>query len=133
MWQAKYETIYLLGTSIARPLISKICLDVAKEVGAKAYATARRARETTSVVFSWRRKRFDPTIQVIAPWRNKKFRDQFPGRTELIAYCDAKGIPVKATSKKPYSSDENVFLHISYEAVRWKTSTCAVSNWSTLE
>ncbi len=60
MWQAKYETIYLLGTSIARPLISKICLDVAKEVGAKAYATARRAREMTSAVFSWQRKRLIP-------------------------------------------------------------------------
>ncbi len=115
MWQAKYETIYLLGTSIARPLISKICLDVAKEVGAKAYAHGATGKGNDQCRFQLAAEALDPTIQVIAPWRNKKFRDQFPGRTELIAYCDAKGIPVKATSKKPYSSDENV-LHISYEA-----------------
>jgi argininosuccinate synthase len=59
----------------------------------------------------------DPTIEVIAPWRIKAFRDAFPGRTELIAYCEQKNIPVKASTAKPYSSDENV-LHISYEAGR---------------
>ena len=52
---------------------------------------------------------------MIAPWRIKEFRDAFPGRTELIAYCESKNIPVKASTAKPYSSDENV-LHISYEA-----------------
>ena len=52
---------------------------------------------------------------MIAPWRIKSFRDAFPGRTELIEYCDVKRIPVKASTAKPYSSDENV-LHISYEA-----------------
>ncbi len=115
MWQAKYESIYLLGTSIARPLISKICLDVAKQVGAKAYAHGATGKGNDQCRFQLAAEALDPSIEVIAPWRNKKFRDQFPGRTELIAYCDAKGIPVKATSKKPYSSDENV-LHISYEA-----------------
>ncbi|MFO0922632.1 MAG: argininosuccinate synthase, partial [Pirellulales bacterium] len=115
MWQAKYETIYLLGTSIARPLISKICLDVAKEVGAKAYAHGATGKGNDQCRFQLAAEALDPSIEVIAPWRNKKFRDQFPGRTELIAYCEAKNIPIKATSKKPYSSDENV-LHISYEA-----------------
>ena len=57
----------------------------------------------------------DPTVKVIAPWRIKKFRDAFPGRTELIAYCENHNIPVKASAAKPYSSDENC-LHISYEA-----------------
>ena len=52
---------------------------------------------------------------MIAPWRIELFREKFPGRSEMIAYCNEKGIPVKATSKKPYSSDENC-LHISYEA-----------------
>ncbi len=59
----------------------------------------------------------DPSIAVIAPWRMEKFRRQFPGRTEMIAYCEAKKIPVKASAAKPYSSDENC-LHISYEAGR---------------
>ena len=115
MWQAKYESIYLLGTSIARPLISKVCLDVAKQVGAKAYAHGATGKGNDQCRFQLAAEALDPTIQVIAPWRIKKFRDRFPGRTELIAYCDEKNIPVKATSKKPYSSDENV-LHISYEA-----------------
>ncbi len=115
MWQAKYESIYLLGTSIARPLISKVCLEVAKQVGAKAYAHGATGKGNDQCRFQLAAEALDPTIQVIAPWRIKKFRDRFPGRTELIAYCDEKNIPVKATSKKPYSSDENV-LHISYEA-----------------
>jgi argininosuccinate synthase len=114
-WQAKYESIYLLGTSIARPLISKVCLEVAKNVGAKAYAHGATGKGNDQCRFQLAAEALDPSIQVIAPWRMKKFRDQFPGRTEMIAYCESKGIPVKATSKKPYSSDENV-LHISYEA-----------------
>jgi argininosuccinate synthase len=54
-------------------------------------------------------------VKIIAPWRIEKFRQKFPGRREMIAYCEQKGIPVKASVEKPYSSDENV-LHISYEA-----------------
>jgi argininosuccinate synthase len=57
----------------------------------------------------------EPDIEVVAPWRIKKFRDQFPGRTEMIAYCNERNIPIKASIDKPYSSDENC-LHISYEA-----------------
>jgi argininosuccinate synthase len=57
----------------------------------------------------------EPGIRIIAPWRMQKFRDLFPGRTEMLEYCEKKNIPVKATAKKPYSSDENC-LHISYEA-----------------
>jgi argininosuccinate synthase len=56
-----------------------------------------------------------PDVRVIAPWRMEKFRRAFPGRSDMIAYCEARKIPVKATAKKPYSSDENC-LHISYEA-----------------
>lgn len=114
-WQAKYESIYLLGTSIARPLISKVMLDVAKEVGATAYAHGATGKGNDQCRFQLAAEALDPSIEMIAPWRIKEFRDQFPGRTELIAYCEEKGIPVKASSAKPYSSDENV-LHISYEA-----------------
>ncbi|WP_164104155.1 argininosuccinate synthase [Candidatus Laterigemmans baculatus] len=114
-WQAKYEGIYLLGTSIARPLISKVCLQVAREVGAKAYAHGATGKGNDQCRFQLAAEALDPTVEVIAPWRIPAFREAFPGRTELIAYCEAKNIPVKATTKKPYSSDENV-LHISYEA-----------------
>lgn len=114
-WQAKYEQIYLLGTSIARPLISKICLQVAREVGATAYAHGATGKGNDQCRFQLAAEALDPKVEMIAPWRIKKFRDAFPGRTELIAYCENKNIPVKASTAKPYSSDENV-LHISYEA-----------------
>ncbi len=114
-WQAKYEGPYLLGTSIARPLISKACLQVAREVGATAYAHGATGKGNDQCRFQLAAEALDANIEVIAPWRMKKFRDQFPGRTELIAFCNEKNIPVKASVEKPYSSDENC-LHISYEA-----------------
>ena len=114
-WQAKYEGPYLLGTSIARPLISKVCLQVAKEVGATAYAHGATGKGNDQCRFQLAAEALDANVEVIAPWRMEKFRNQFPGRTELIAYCTEKNIPVKASTAKPYSSDENC-LHISYEA-----------------
>lgn len=114
-WQAKYENIYLLGTSIARPLISKACLQVAKEVGATAYAHGATGKGNDQCRFQLAAEALDPNVEIIAPWRIDSFRNKFPGRTEMIAYCEEKGIPVKASVAKPYSSDENC-LHISYEA-----------------
>jgi argininosuccinate synthase len=114
-WQAKYEQIYLLGTSIARPLISKVCLQVAREVGATAYAHGATGKGNDQCRFQLAAEALQPSVEMIAPWRIQEFRETFPGRTELIAYCEAKNIPVKASTAKPYSSDENV-LHISYEA-----------------
>ena len=114
-WQAKYEGIYLLGTSIARPLISKVCLQVAREVGAVAYAHGATGKGNDQCRFQLAAEALEPGVKMIAPWRIEAFRNLFPGRTEMIDYCDAKKIPVKASIAKPYSSDENC-LHISYEA-----------------
>jgi argininosuccinate synthase len=114
-WQAKYEGVYLLGTSIARPLISRKCLQVAREVGADAYAHGATGKGNDQCRFQLAAEALDPKVKVIAPWRIEKFRQTFPGRSAMIAYCDAKRIPVKASVSKPYSSDENC-LHISYEA-----------------
>src|SRR3990172_3063534 len=114
-WQAKYEGIYLLGASIARPLIAKACLQVAREVGATAYAHGATGKGNDQCRFQLAAEALEPEIKVIAPWRMKKYRDKFPGRSEMIAYCETKKIPVKASIAKPYSSDENC-LHISYEA-----------------
>ncbi len=116
-WQAKYESIYLLGTSIARPLISKVCLQVAREVGADAYAHGATGKGNDQCRFQLAAESLDPSVEVIAPWRIEKFRKLFPGRSDMIAYCEEKGIPVKVSMAKPYSSDENC-LHISYEAGR---------------
>ncbi len=114
-WQAKYEGIYLLGTSIARPLIAKACLQVAREVGAEAFAHGATGKGNDQCRFQLAAEALDPDVKIIAPWRIAAYRELFPGRTEMIRYCEAKNIPVKASISKPYSSDENC-LHISYEA-----------------
>ena len=114
-WQARYEGVYLLGTSIARPLITKVCLQVAREVGADAYAHGATGKGNDQCRFQLAADALNPSMRVIAPWRIDKFRQRFPGRTEMIAFCNQKNIPVKASVSKPYSSDENC-LHISYEA-----------------
>src|SRR6266853_1869897 len=121
-WQAKYEGVYLLGTSIARPLISKVCLQVAREVGAQAYAHGATGKGNDQCRFQLAAEALDPDVRVIAPWRIERFRQTFPGRREMIAYCDSRKIPVKASVSKPYSSDENC-LHISYEAGRLEDPT----------
>jgi argininosuccinate synthase len=114
-FQAKYEGIYLLGTSIARPLIAKICVGVAHEVGADAFVHGATGKGNDQCRFQLAAEALDPAVRVIAPWRMEKFRNRFPGRSEMIAFCKEKNIPVKASVAKPYSSDENC-LHISYEA-----------------
>ena len=114
-WQAMYEGMYLLGTSIARPLISKICLQVAREVGAEFYVHGATGKGNDQCRFQLAAEALDPNVKIIAPWRIERFREKFPGRTAMIEYCQKKNIPVKASVSKPYSSDENC-LHISYEA-----------------
>ena len=114
-WQARYEGVYLLGTSIARPLISKACLQVAKEVGATGFAHGATGKGNDQCRFQLAAEALFPDVSMIAPWRIEKFRTRFPGRKEMIAFCEEKSIPVKASLEKPYSSDENC-LHISYEA-----------------
>ncbi len=114
-WQAKYEGLYLLGTAIARPLIAKVCLQVAREVSADSFAHGATGKGNDQCRFQLAAEALDSNIKLIAPWRDGRFRESFPGRKELIEYCHQKNIPVKATASKPYSSDENC-LHISYEA-----------------
>ncbi len=114
-WQARYEGVYLLGTSIARPLISKVCLQVARELGADAYAHGATGKGNDQCRFQLAAEALDPGVKIIAPWRIERYRQKFPGRKEMIAYCEERKIPVKASIAKPYSSDENC-LHISYEA-----------------
>jgi argininosuccinate synthase len=87
----------------------------AREVGAVAFAHGATGKGNDQCRFQLAAEALDPTIRIIAPWRMASFREQFPGRTEMLEYCSAKNIPVKATVSKPYSSDENC-LHISYEA-----------------
>jgi len=114
-WQARYEGTYLLGTSIARPLIAKKCVEIAHREGAEVYAHGATGKGNDQCRFQLAAEAIDPRITVLAPWRMAEFRSLFPGRKELIEFCDARDIPVKASKSKPYSSDENC-LHTSYEA-----------------
>src|SRR2546421_4866522 len=112
---AVYESQYFLGTSIARPLIAKGMIDVAKKESAHALAHGATGKGNDQVRFELTAAALAPELQVIAPWRDASFRGQFPGRAEMISYCEEKRIPVEASAKKPYSMDRNL-LHISYEA-----------------
>jgi argininosuccinate synthase len=114
-WQARYEGTYLLGTSIARPLISKVCVEIAHREGCSVFAHGATGKGNDQCRFQLAAEALDPTIEVLAPWRIAAFRQRFPGRKELIEFCAARDIPVKASKAKPYSSDENC-LHTSYEA-----------------
>lgn len=112
---AIYEGQYFLGTSIARPLIAKRMVEIAKAEGATAIAHGATGKGNDQVRFELTTAALAPEIEIIAPWRDERFRNDFPGRAEMIAYCEAKKIPVQASAKKPFSMDRNL-LHISYEA-----------------
>src|SRR6187397_1389857 len=102
---AIYEGQYLLGTSIARPLIAKRMVEIARAENADAIAHGATGKGNDQVRFELTAAALAPELKVIAPWREQRFRKTFPGRAEMIAYCEEKGIPVQATAKKPYSMD----------------------------
>jgi len=107
---AVYEGSYLLGTSIARPLIAKSQIEIAELEGADAVAHGATGKGNDQVRFELSYYALKPDIKVIAPWREW----QFSSRQSLIEYSEQHGIPVTATAGKPYSIDRNLF-HISYE------------------
>ena len=111
---AVYESGYLLGTSIARPLIAKRMVEIAMAEGADAIAHGATGKGNDQVRFELTAYALRPGIQVIAPWREERYRKQFTGRNDMLAYCEQRGIPVEASAKKPYSMDRNL-LHISFE------------------
>lgn len=107
---AFYESGYLLGTSIARPLIAKKQIEIAIKEGAEAVAHGATGKGNDQVRFELTYYALKPDIKVIAPWREWSF----DSRSSLIEYAEKKGIPVSATKEKPYSIDQNLF-HISFE------------------
>jgi len=112
---AIYEGQYYLGTSIARPLIAKRMVEIARELGADAIAHGATGKGNDQVRFELTAAALAPELAVIAPWRDVRFRERFPGRSEMIGYAEERGIPVTASASKPYSMDRNLF-HISYES-----------------
>jgi argininosuccinate synthase len=112
---AIYEGRYLLGTSLARPLIAKNQIGVATRERATHVSHGATGKGNDQVRFELTYYALNPKIKVIAPWKTPEFLAQFKGRSDLLAYAAKHGIEVQATAKKPYSEDENL-LHISHEA-----------------
>ncbi|MFV1957158.1 MAG: argininosuccinate synthase, partial [bacterium] len=107
---AVYEGYYLLGTSIARPLIAKTQIDVAKRTGADAVSHGATGKGNDQVRFELAYHALMPGVTVIAPWREW----DLDSRTALMEYARRRDIPIPVTKEKPYSSDRNL-MHISYE------------------
>jgi len=107
---AVYEGSYLLGTSLARPLIAKHQIEIAERENADAVAHGATGKGNDQVRFELTYYSLRPSIKVIAPWRMWDFKS----RTELIEYAAKHNIPVSATKEKPYSIDRNL-MHASYE------------------
>lgn len=107
---AVYESGYLMGTSIARPLIAKKQIEIAVKENAEAVAHGATGKGNDQVRFELTYYALKPDIKVIAPWREW----EFDSRSSLIEYAEKHKIPVSATKEKPYSIDRNL-LHISYE------------------
>jgi argininosuccinate synthase len=105
-----YESQYLLGTSIARPLIAKRQAEIARQEGADAVAHGATGKGNDQVRFELTYAALAPELRVIAPWREWDMK----GRADLIAYAEARKIPITVTAEKPYSTDRNL-LHVSYE------------------
>ncbi|KAL9529652.1 Argininosuccinate synthase [Sphaerulina musiva] len=112
---AIYENVYLLGTSLARPVIARAQVAVAQKEGCFAVSHGCTGKGNDQVRFELAFYALQPTIKVIAPWRDPVFYERFKGRQDLLDYAAEKGIPVTSTKSKPWSMDENL-AHCSYEA-----------------
>ena len=112
----QYEGRYLLGTSIARPLIAQAQIQAAHRVGAHAVAHGATGKGNDQVRFELAYQALDPQMSILPIWRDPEFIREFAdGRKSMLAYAEKHGLEVKATTKMPWSSDDNR-LHISYEA-----------------
>ena len=112
---AVYEGRYLLGTSLARPLLAKAQIEIAEKEGAEYVAHGSTGKGNDQVRFELAYYALNPEIKVISPWKDPKFLSQFEGRSDLLDYAMEWKIPVTATAAKSYSEDDNL-MHISHEA-----------------
>ena len=110
-----YEGTYMLGTSLARPIIAKRHIEIAKKEGTKYVAHGATGKGNDQVRFEFGYYMNMSDVKIISPWKDEEWLSQFEGRSDMLAYAEKYGIPVKASLKKPYSEDENL-IHISHEA-----------------
>ncbi len=112
---AVYENRYLLGTALARPLIARAQVEVARAEGADAVAHGATGKGNDQVRFELAYAALAPDLEVVSPWKERDFLDRFQGRQDLIRYAAEHGIPIEASAEKPFSTDENL-MHRSYES-----------------
>jgi len=112
---AVYEGKYLLGTSLARPLIAKKHIEIAEKENAEYVSHGATGKGNDQVRFELTYLTLNPDIKIIAPWKDEEFLEQFEGRNDMLEYAEKNNIEVKATKKQPWSTDPNL-MHISYEA-----------------
>ncbi|GAF98150.1 unnamed protein product, partial [marine sediment metagenome] len=112
---AIYEGQYLLGTAIARPIIAKKQVEIAKKEETNILAHGCTGKGNDQVRFELIWMKFLPDVKIISPWKEDDWLNEFQGRKDLINYAKQENIPIDVTLKKPYSTDENL-LHISYES-----------------
>ncbi|MCP4370426.1 MAG: argininosuccinate synthase [Deltaproteobacteria bacterium] len=112
---AVYEGNYLLGTSLARPIIAKGMIEIAKKEGTNLVSHGATGKGNDQVRFEMTFIALMPNVEIFAPWKDEGFLKEFQGRTDLINYSVENNIPIESTVEKPYSMDDNL-MHISYEA-----------------
>lgn len=112
---ATYEGTYLLGTSIARPIIAKRHVEIAKKENTVYVAHGATGKGNDQVRFEFGYYMHMPEVKIIAPWKDPVWLNEFEGRSDMINYAKKYDIPIKASTKKPFSEDENL-IHISHEA-----------------
>ena len=120
---AIYEGQYLLGTAIARPIIAKKQVEIAKKEKTNILAHGCTGKGNDQVRFELTWMKFLPNVKIISPWKEDDWLDKFKGRIDLINYAKKHNIPIDVTLKKPYSTDENL-LHISYESGILEDAAC---------
>ncbi|MCF7822688.1 MAG: argininosuccinate synthase [Candidatus Marinimicrobia bacterium] len=112
---ALYEGRYLLGTSLARPILSKTQIEIAAKEGATIVSHGSTGKGNDQVRFELGYYALNPDIQVFAPWKDPEFMSEFKGRSDMIEFAQKHGVEITASKKRPYSEDENL-MHISHEA-----------------
>ena len=120
---AIYEAQYLNGTAIARPIIAKKQVEIAKKENTNILAHGCTGKGNDQVRFELTWMKFLPNVKIISPWKEENWLKKFKGRIDLINYAKKHNIPIDVTLKKPYSTDENL-LHISYESGILEDASC---------
>ena len=119
---ALYEGRYLLGTSLARPLLAKKQIEIAAKENAEYVSHGATGKGNDQVRFELTFAALNPNIRVISPWKDPEFLGQFKGRPDLLKYAEDHNIEVKASKEKSYSEDENLMVNFEGRDVLYESA-----------